>query len=65
MKKSGDEVPEWMLKLKQCDKKEWRKIEKVPLSRKPITTEPKAEMPKRFLKKMEKNMKKLQKMKGE
>lgn len=27
MKKSGSEVPEWMLKLKQCDSKAWKKLE--------------------------------------
>jgi len=64
MKKSGDNVPEWMLKMKQCDQKEWKKLEKVPVSRKPITTQPKAQMPKRFLKKMEKNMKQAEKIKG-
>ena len=54
MKKSGDNVPQWMLELKQCDPKEWRKLEKKPPSRKPITTAPRAELPKRFLKQMEK-----------
>jgi ATP-dependent RNA helicase DDX52/ROK1 len=41
MKKSGDDVPDWMLNLKQCDIKEWKKIEKLPLKRKIITTQPK------------------------
>ena len=58
MKKSGDDVPDWMLKLKQCDPKDWRKLEKAPPSRKPITTAPKAQIPKRFLKSIEKTMKK-------
>ena len=58
MKKSGDEVPEWMLKLKQCDNKQWKKLEKVPTRRALISTAPKANMPKRFIKQMEKNMKK-------
>jgi hypothetical protein len=56
MKKSGDEVPDWMLNLKQCDIKEWKKIEKVPLKRKIITTQPKKNIPKRFLKNMQKTM---------
>ena len=30
MKKSGEEVPEWMLSLKQCDNKTWKKLEKEP-----------------------------------
>mmetsp|Transcript_31121 Transcript_31121/g.47566 ORF Transcript_31121/g.47566 Transcript_31121/m.47566 type:complete len:96 (+) Transcript_31121:1737-2024(+) len=45
-----------MLKLKQCSNKEWKKIEKKPLRRKVITTRPKKEMPKKFMKNMEKNM---------
>jgi len=64
MKKSGDEVPEWMLKLKQCEPREWRKLEKAPPSRKPITTQPKAQIPKRFLKKMEKEAARRQRGKG-
>jgi hypothetical protein len=58
MKKSGSDVPEWMLNLKQCDQKEWRKVEIKPIRRKLITTAPKKKIPKRFLKAMEKNMKK-------
>lgn len=38
MHKSGDKVPEWMLKLPQCDNKSWKKLEKVPLKRKSIST---------------------------
>lgn len=56
MKKSGDDVPEWMLNLKQCDNKLWKKLEKVPIRRKKISTAPKEHMPKAFLKKMQKNM---------
>lgn len=62
MKKSGDDVPDWMLKLKQCDPKEWKKLECRPPSRKPITTQPKAHINKRFLKSMEKTMKKHRKL---
>ena len=64
MKKSGDDVPEWMLNLEGCDSKEWKKLEKVPIKRNLITTEPKPQVPKRFLKRMEKNMRRLEKIKG-
>jgi ATP-dependent RNA helicase DDX52/ROK1 len=33
MKKSGHEVPEWMLNLKSAHNKEWKKIELKPLKR--------------------------------
>lgn len=56
MKKSGDEVPEWMLNLKQTNNKTWKKLEKRPIKRQAITTEPKKYIPKRFLKNMQKNM---------
>ena len=36
----------------------WKKLEKVPIKRNKITTAPKEHMPKQFLKKMEKNMRK-------
>lgn len=63
MKKSGDEdVPEWMLKLDQSTAQEWRKLEKVPIARKYISTQPKPKAPKRFLKHMEKQMKRRGKM---
>lgn len=64
MKKSGDHVEEWMLKLKQCDTKEWKKLEKKPILRKRITTSPKPQVPTKFLKRMEKNMRKREKIKG-
>jgi len=57
MKKSGEIVPEWMLNLKQCDNKAWKKVEKKPTSRKTITTKPREHMPKKFLKEMDKHMK--------
>ena len=57
MQKSGDTVPEWMLKLPACDNKAWKKMEKAPPKRKAISTRPKEQIPKRFLKQMEKNMK--------
>lgn len=64
MKKSSDHVEDWMLNLKQCETKEWKKLEKRPISRRRITTAPKPTIPKRFLKKMEKNMRKREKIKG-
>lgn len=39
-------------------------MEKRPLKRKIITTKPKSQVPKRFLKKMEKNMRRREKIKG-
>jgi hypothetical protein len=56
MKKSGDDVPEWMLNLKSKDNKSWKKLEKAPIYRKNIITKVKEHAPKRFLKQMEKNM---------
>ena len=58
MKKSGDDVPDWMLNLKQCETKEWKKIEMMPIRRKLITTKPKEKTPKSFLKNMQRNMNK-------
>ena len=58
MKKSGDDVPDWMLKLPQCETKEWKKVEMIPLKRKIISTTPKQNAPKRFLKNMQKHMNK-------
>lgn len=55
--KSGEHVPDWMLKLPHCDNKQWKKLEKAPIRRQRITTQPKQHMPKKFLKQMEKNMK--------
>jgi hypothetical protein len=31
MKKSGLDVPDWMLKLKQTSVKRWKEVEKQPL----------------------------------
>lgn len=58
MKKSGEEVPEWILSLKQCDNKAWRKLEKEPTQRKLISKRPKDHLPKAFLKNMDKHIKK-------
>lgn len=58
MKKSGEEVPEWILSLKACDNKAWRKLEKEPTRRKLISKKPKAHLPKAFLKNMDKHIKK-------
>jgi len=38
MKKSGHEVPEWMLKLKSAQNKEWKKVEARPIKRQTIST---------------------------
>ncbi len=57
MKKSGEDVPSWMLELKSCDSKDWKKLEKKPTVRKIINSQPKANIPKKFLKHLEKNMK--------
>jgi len=55
MHKSGQEVPGWMLELK-ADPKAWKKLEKVPTYRKPISTKARETAPKRFLKQMDKNI---------
>jgi hypothetical protein len=38
MKKSGEDVPSWMLELKSCDSKDWKKLEKKPTVRKIINS---------------------------
>ena len=58
MKKSGEEVPEWILSLKACDNKAWRKLEKEPTQRKLISKKAKDHLPKAFLKNMDKHIKK-------
>ena len=58
MKKSGEEVPEWILSLKACDNKAWRKLEKEPTRRKLISKKPREQLPKAFLKNMDKHIKK-------
>jgi len=55
MHKSGQEVPEWMLKLKGADNKEWKKIEKKPVKRKTISTDIKRNENKRTLKLIKKD----------
>ena len=39
MKKSGSDVPEWMLNLKPPSWKMWKDLEKKPLKRKTISTD--------------------------
>lgn len=39
MKKSGHEVPEWMLNLKSSSNKEWKKVETRPIKRRTISTD--------------------------
>jgi len=55
MKKSGHEVPEWMLNLKSAHNKEWKKIEVKPLKRRTISTSVRANTDFKFLKQLRKN----------
>ena len=48
MKKSGLDVPEWLLKLKPATSKRWKQIEKRPLKRKTISTDVGRNTNKRF-----------------
>lgn len=48
MKKSGLDVPEWLLKLKPATSKRWKQIEKRPLKRKTISTDVDRNTNKRF-----------------
>lgn len=52
MKKSGHEVPEWMLNLKSAQNKEWKKVEKMPIKRKTISTDIKKNTDYKFIKRM-------------
>ena len=52
MKKSGQDVPEWMLKLKSAANKEWKKVEKRPIKRQTISTEIKKNTDFKFIKRM-------------
>ena len=62
MKKSGLDVPEWMLKLKAAPSKRWKEIEKKPVRRKTISTDIKKNTNKRFKKLIQKDAKRLSKM---
>mmetsp|Transcript_20093 Transcript_20093/g.19061 ORF Transcript_20093/g.19061 Transcript_20093/m.19061 type:complete len:122 (-) Transcript_20093:185-550(-) len=62
MKKSGVEVPEWMLGLKGANNKRWKEVEKKPMRRKTISTEIKKNTNKRFQKILNKDSKRLQKL---
>jgi ATP-dependent RNA helicase DDX52/ROK1 len=55
MKKSGHEVPEWMLKLKSAQNKEWKKVEKMPIKRQTISTDTYKNTDWKFLKRMKKD----------
>lgn len=62
MKKSGLEVPEWMLSIKGASNKRWKEIEKRPVKRKTISTDIKRNTNKRFQKILVKDAKKLGKL---
>lgn len=55
MKKSGHEVPDWMLNLKSAHNKEWKKIEVKPLKRQTISTSIRANTDFKFLKQLRRN----------
>ena len=55
MKKSGHEVPQWMLNLKSAHNKEWKKIEVKPLKRQTICTSIRANTDFKFLKQLRRN----------
>jgi ATP-dependent RNA helicase DDX52/ROK1 len=59
MKKSGVDVPEWMMKLKAAPSKRWKEIEKKPIHRKNISTDIKRNTNKRFMKLIKKDAKRL------
>lgn len=59
MKKSGHDVPEWMLQLKSAQNKEWKKVEKLPMKRRSISTAMKDNTDWKSIKRMEKDMKKV------
>jgi ATP-dependent RNA helicase DDX52/ROK1 len=61
IKKSGGEIPEWMLNLKGHDNKGWKELEKKPLKRKTISTEIDKNCNKRVLKLIQKDTKQIQK----
>jgi hypothetical protein len=59
MKKSGLDVPDWMMKLKAAPSKRWKEIEKKPISRRTISTDIKKNTNKRFKKLILKDAKRL------
>ncbi len=63
MKKSGCDVPEWMLKLKAPDRKRKKELEKHPVRRKRITTEVTAHVDKGYQKKLKNLQKQMDKAK--
>ena len=60
MQKSGQDVPDWMLKLKGADNKEWKKIATKPVRRKSISTSIERNTNKRFLKLIKKDARRIQ-----
>jgi ATP-dependent RNA helicase DDX52/ROK1 len=57
MKKSGHDVPQWMLELKSANNKEWKKVETKPLKRQTISTDYKRNTDYKFVKKLKKETK--------
>jgi len=54
MKKSGSDVPEWMLNLKPPSWKMWKEIEKKPLKRRTISTDQSKNTNKKYVAMMKK-----------
>ena len=50
IKKSGGDIPEWMVNMKGADNKGWKQLEKKPLKRKTISTDIDKNSNKRVLK---------------
>jgi len=63
MKKSGCEVPDWMLKLKAPDKKRKKELEKFPIWRKRITTDLESHVDKGFKRKLKNVQKQMERTK--
>ena len=59
MKKSGHEVPEWMLNLKSANNKAWKKVETKPLKRHTISTSISKNKDYAFIKKVKKRVAKM------
>ena len=64
MKKSGHDVPEWMLNLKSAQNKEWKKVELRPIKRQTISTSIGRNTDKKFNKRLLKDASKQQEKKA-
>ncbi|CDW91012.1 probable atp-dependent rna helicase ddx52-like [Stylonychia lemnae] len=62
LKKSGLDVPDWMLTMKPATSKRWKEIEKKPIQRRTISTEIEKNTNKRFQKQILKEGKRLSKL---